>query len=247
LLLECRVLPKILFSIAALCGGGLAQEAGQQPQVKVNVLNVCSPSPEEQHEISAALSRVPRHPSFSADFEVDRGTAVLDQNMNVPGLEQNAVAPSGAAPTADFVRIRHDFAGNAPYSGVQYSFSRDARQMLETLVLRARDPKDVMQVSIEDSASAVTTPAAMLSAITPATRIRLERFGKSSIVLARCQGQNGGPPPDQSAYEPLFAAASSVLADYRALLGASRLVPEELARIGAKPSVKFRKPNGISK
>jgi hypothetical protein len=119
--------------------------------------------------------------------------------------------------------------------------------MLETLVFRVRDPKDVLQVSIEDSASAVTSAASMLSATTPASRIRLERFGKSSIVLARCQGQNSGPPPDQSKYEPLFAAASSVLTDYRTSLGASTLVPEELARIGHRRATKSPKPAAAKK
>jgi hypothetical protein len=229
-----------------LCACCLGQETAQQPQVKVNVLNVCTPAPEEEKEISAALSRLPRHPSFSADFEVDRGRSVLDQNINVPGLPQSAPA-SGEAATADFVRIRHDFANSSPYSGVQYSFSRDEKQMLETLVFRVRDPKDVLQVSIEDSASAVTSAASMLSATTPASRIRLERFGKSSIVLARCQGQNSGPPPDQSKYEPLFAVASSVLTDYRTLLGASTLVPEELARIGHRRATKSPKPAAAKK
>jgi len=53
--------------------------------------------------------------------------------------------------------------------------------MVETLVLRVRDPKDLMEVAIEDSASAVTSASAMLSADTPAARVKLERFGKSSV------------------------------------------------------------------
>jgi hypothetical protein len=245
LLVKCRVLPKICGFVVLLAACCLAQESSQPPQVKVNVLNVCTPSATEQQEISAALSKVPRHPSFGADFEVDRGRAVLDQKLNVPGLPQSAPASSDIV-TADFVRIRHDFGSSSPYSGVQYSFSRDAHQMLETVVFRVRDPKDVLQVSIEDMASAVTTASAMLSTKTPASRIRLERFGKSSIVLARCQGENGGPPPDQSAYEPLFASASSLLADYRALLGASTLIPEELARIAGKRPSKQRKAGAHS-
>jgi len=115
--------------------------------------------------------------------------------------------------------------------------------MVETLVFRVRDPKDLMQVSIEDSASAVTTPAAMLTTNTPATRIKLERFGKSSVVLARCYATDTGPAPDQSAYEPLFQSASTIVANYRGLLGARRMVPEELARLGAGASSK-RNPLG---
>ncbi len=87
--------------------------------------------------------------------------------------------------------------------------------MVETLVLHVRDPKDLIQVSMEDSASAIGSPENMVAANTPASRIRLERFGKSSIALARCTGSENGPPPDQSAYEPLFRSASEVLADYR--------------------------------
>jgi len=141
-------------------------------------------------------------------------------------------APMSSAETsANFVRMRRDFSSQAVYSNVQYSFSRDSQQMVETLVFRVREPKDLLQVAIEDSASSVTTAAAMLGAATPASRIKLERFGKSSVVLARCPGQNGGAPPDQSAYEPLFSSASSILSDYRTLIGAKRLVPEELVRI----------------
>jgi hypothetical protein len=126
---------------------------------------------------------------------------------------------------------------------VQYAFSRDRAQMVETLVFRVRDPKDLLQLSIEDNATSVTTAAAMLGASTPASRIKLERFGKSSVVLARCPGQSGEPAPNQGAYEPLFSAASSILSSYRGVLGARKLVPEELLRIdrtgnGASPSGK---------
>jgi hypothetical protein len=103
--------------------------------------------------------------------------------------------------------------------------------MIETLVFRVRDPKDLLQVSIEDSASSVTSASAMLGSATPANRIRLERFGKSSVVLARCSGTTESPAPDQTKYEPLFASASSILSDYRGVFGAKTLVPEELARI----------------
>ncbi|HKW17339.1 MAG TPA: hypothetical protein VJO35_07530 [Terriglobales bacterium] len=218
-----------------------AQEANPQgkPQVKVNVLNVCTPSQQEQQEISSALGRIPRHPSFSQDFEVDRGRSVLDQSTNplasvgmAPATSEGASGHSSAAPaSAQFVRIRHDFADNVPLSTVQYSFSRDTEEMVETLVFRVRDPKDLLELSIESRASSVTTPAAMLASATPAGRIKLERFGKSSVVLARCSGANGGPPVDQSAYEPLFSSASSILMDYRGLLQSRKLIPEELARM----------------
>jgi len=137
---------------------------------------------------------------------------------------------------ADWVRIRREFSVQALFSTVQYSFSSDPKNMVETLVFRVREPKDLMQVSIEDSASAVTSPSTMLTTSTPANRVKLERFGKSSVVLARCSGSEAGPAPDQSAYEPLFQAASAVLSNYRGLLGARTTVPEELARLGSGES-----------
>jgi hypothetical protein len=105
-------------------------------------------------------------------------------------------------------------------------------------VLHVRDPKDLIQVSLEDSASSVASADAMLSTNTPVSRIRLERFGKSSIALARCAATENGTPIDQSAYEPLFRSASDVLAGYRGLLGARVIVPEELAKVapGSKPA-----------
>src|SRR5262249_7299491 len=143
-----------------------------------------------------------------------------------------------------WVRLRREFAVQALFSTVQYSFSQDARNMVETLVFHVRDPKDLLELTIEDSASSVTTPAAMLSANTPASRIKLERFGKSSVVLARCNATEGSAPPDQSAYEPQSQSASAIVSSYRNLLGARTTVPEELARVTAmapahgKPAVK---------
>ena len=214
-------------------GLGLLATAQQpsQPQVKVNVLNVCSPSAEEQHEIASALARVPKQPLFGADFEIDRGRTSLEVG---PGFLQpgSGTQMSSDPGVANWVRIRREFSVQALFSTVQYSFSTDPKNMVETLVFRVRDPKDLMQVSIEDSASAVTTPATMLSTSTPASRIKLERFGKSSVVLARCSASEAGPAPDQSAYEPLFQSASTILSNYRGLLGARNTVPDELARLG---------------
>jgi hypothetical protein len=157
----------------------------------------------------------------------------LDASAN-PLMAAGNVAPVKSDTTsADFVRVRHDFAGESFYSTVQYSFSRDSQQMVETLVFRVRDPKDLMQVSIEDSASSVTSAAVMLGAGTPASRIRLERFGKSSVVLARCTGEGDGPAPDQSAYAPLFSSASTLLAGYRNIFSAKTMVPAELTRVGS--------------
>lgn len=212
------------------------------------MLNVCSPSAEEQKEIAAALARVPKQPLFGSDFEVTRGRSTL---ADMPGFMKAAEGShvAGEPSVASYVRIRREFSVQALFASVQYSFSNDGQDMVETLVLHVRDPKDLIQVSIEDSASSVTTSEAMLGANTPASRVRLERFGKSSIALARCLAPEGGTAPDQSAYEPLFRSASDVLANYRGLLDAKKIVPEELGKItGASkpktpaPKSKMMKP-----
>jgi hypothetical protein len=213
----------------------------QQPQVKVNVLNVCTPAPDEQKELSATLAKVPEKPTFAKDFEVARGHSTLDENTPVPGMEK---LPAGAISSSDWVRVRREFPDAAIFSNVQYSFSVDSKNMVETLVLRVRDPKDVMQISIEDSASAVASAASMLSTSTPVSRVKLERFGKSSVVLARCSGGDGNPSVDQTAYEPIFRSASSIMERYRTALGARKMVPGELARLGVGT---LKKPAATSK
>lgn len=224
--------PKASFSVLALCLTCAVSLSGQQPPVKVNVLNVCTPSEEEQKEISSALARVPKQPMFSQDFEVARGRSSLAE---APGFLQagQSAQLSDEPSIANWVRLRREFSVQALFSTVQYSFSDDSKNMIETLVLHVRDPKDLVQLSIEDSASAVASPASMLAASSPASRIKLERFGRSSVVLARCTGTEGGPPPDQSAYEPLFASASAIMTNYRALLSAQRTIPDELSRVAA--------------
>jgi hypothetical protein len=223
-----------------------------QPQVKVNMLNVCTPSADEQKEIANALARIPKQPLFAADFEVSRGRSTLtDMPSFVPVDQRTHVSDEPSV--ASYVRIRREFSVQALFASVQYSFSNDGQNMVETLVLHVRDPKDLIMVSLEDSASAVTSSEAMLGSNTPANRVRLERFGKSSIALARCQASEGGPPPDQSAYEPLFRSASDVMANYRGLLGVKTIVPEELGKISGEvkpkttPKQKTAKPAAPTK
>ena len=213
----------------------------------MNVLNVCTPSAEEQKEIAAALAKIPKQPLFGDDFEISRGRSTLADMPNFlrPGQSTRV---AGEPSIASYVRIRREFSVQALFARVQYSFSNDGQNMVETLVLHVRDPKDLIQVSVEDNASAVTSPATMLTANTPASRIRLERFGKSSVTLARCAASEGGTPIDQSAYEPLFRSASEVLANYRNLLGVKHTVPEELAKVGVsakregEPKSKMARP-----
>jgi len=205
--------------------------------VKVNVLNVCTPTADDQKELSSALAKVPAKPAFAKDFEVARGHSTLDPNMPMAGMEK---LPSSATVASDWVRIRREFPAGAAFANVQYSFSTDAGTMIETLVLRVRDPKDLMQVSVEDSASAVTSASAMLSSDTPVSRIRLERFGKPSVALSRCPAEEGRPATDQSAYEPIFRAASAVLTRYRDALSVRRIVLQELTRMGKNEPAKAK-------
>ena len=213
----------------------VAAASAQQPPVKVNVINVCAPSADEQKELASALAKVPGKPAFSKDYEVSRGHSTLDPSTPIPGMQ---ALPPGAVSAADWVRVRREFPDATLFSNVQYSFSVDAKNMVETLVLRVRDPKDLMQISIEDSASAVASATAMLSTSTPVSRVKLERFGKASVALARCSGGEGSPATDQSAYEPIFHAASSIMERYRDALGARKMIPQELARLGMGTSTK---------
>jgi hypothetical protein len=148
-----------------------------QPQVKVNVLNVCTPSAEEQKEIATALARIPKQPLFGSDFEISHGISTLTDSPNFlqPG---QGTQVSGEPSVARYVRIRHEFALQAMFSSVQYSFSDDGQNMVETLVLHIRDPKDLIQVSMEDSASAIGSAATKVGAKTPGNPGRLERLGK---------------------------------------------------------------------
>jgi hypothetical protein len=234
----------LLATIPAVAQQSSAQQAPEtsnQPQVKVNVLNVCTPSAGEQKEIAAALARIPKQPLFSDDFEISHGRSTLAEAPNFlkPG---SGTQVSDTPSVASYVRIRREFAVQALFSSVQYSFSNDGENMIETLVLHVRDPKDLIQVSMEDSASAIGSAENMVAANTPVNRLRLERFGKSSIALARCSGSENGPAPDQSTYEPLFHSASEVLASYRTLLGAKRTVPAELAQIPGAGSKAAARP-----
>jgi hypothetical protein len=252
-----RILVSILFigllgspwapKVRAQEPAGNAQSA--EPQVKVNMLNVCTPSADEQKEIASALARVPKSPLFGSDFEVSRGVSTLTDMPNFlkPGQSTHV---AGETSVASYVRIRREFSVQALFASVQYSFSDDGQTMVETLVLHVREPKDLIQVSIEDSASSVTSSGAMLGANTPASRVRLERYGKASVALARCSAAESGQTIDQSAYEPLFRSASDVLANYRNQLKVKAIVPDELAKIkgeaqsktASKPTSKISKP-----
>lgn len=187
-------------------------EKQDQPKVKVNYLNVCAPSAEDQAEIKNALSRVASRPSFAHDFEVSRGRTTMQD-----------------ASESKFVRLRRDLPAESPLLAAQYSMSTDPTNTIETLVLRMRDPKQFHELSLEDRVSSnAASPLAVLGVDTPVSRIRLERFSKNSIVLARCQDA------DQSAYEPLFRQASDVMAQYRKALGLREAFRTDIAWLNAE-------------
>lgn len=212
-----------------------AQAQEKAPPVRVNVLNVCTPGAAEQKEIGDALTRIPAKPRWGTDFEVARGRTTLSQDAAAALTGKRSVT-SAAGPISDWVRIRREFSAASPFLNSLYSFSVDKEHMVETLVFAVRDPKDLLQVSLSETVAAVTSPAAALAAGTPPDHIRLERFGKPSVVLARCAGGPDAPRIDQSAYEPLFRQAATILGTYRSALGARRTVPEELARINPTKS-----------
>lgn len=197
-----------------------AQQPSGQPPVKLNYLNVCTPSEEEQTQIKNALAMIPGKAAFVQDFEITRGVATLKD-----------------APAAKFVRLRREFSSESPFLTAQYSMSTDATSTIETLVLRTRDPKGFHEISLEDrSTSGAASPQAMLAVDTPVNRIRVERLAKSSVVLARCQGA------DQSIFEPIFRQASDIMAQYRQALGLRGSFRSDLAWLSGDNAAKHNGP-----
>lgn len=221
LIYNSGVIRSVLISSVLLVVAAPAQQSpshkSQEPPVKVNVLNVCTPSDEEQKEMAAALAQVSRQPKFGTDFEVSRGHSSL------------------ADSTSDWVRVRREFTGG-PFTTAQYSFSKEKDGTREGLVLFSREAKGVTQIALEDKVTTPVDPASLLSTNTPASRISLERFGKSHLVLARCEAA------DQSKYEPLFRTATDVMATYRAATGAKEIVPPELGRLSLGVGPGYRPP-----
>jgi hypothetical protein len=190
-----------------------------QPKIEVNFLDPCRPAPADVEQMAHALAQVTESPHFSPDFEISRGRTTLTE------AEARAVgvADSQGPMPSFWVRIRREFPAREPLTDVQYSLSVEAGSASEMLALHLRDYHDVLQVLLSD---AVTGSASeVVKADTPPGRIRVERFGKSSIVLARCSGI------DQSAYQPILQTADRIFARYRAAMAVKSVVPAELARL----------------
>jgi hypothetical protein len=189
------------------------QQPDGKPQVKVNYLNVCTPGTDEQAVINSALAAVKPKPTFSSDFEISRGRTTLKD-----------------APDARYVRLRREFSPESPLLTAQYSMSTDSTNTIEILVLRPRDPKDFLEVVMENRVTAgAAAPLAVLQVDTPTSRVRIERLNKSSAVLARC------PEVDQSAYDPVFHQASDIMAQYRAALGLRTAFRSDIAWLSPTP------------
>ena len=172
----------------------------------MNILNVCTPDSDAQKGLSSAMSRLPKMPVFSGDYEISRGVSTIDEGKN-----------------AKYVRLRRDVKGDSPLATIQYSLSADPVNTVVTLVFRGKDVKDLLALSVEDKLStSASKPPAVVASDTPATRIRVERAGKTTLGLARCQDV------DQTAYEPLFAQASALLADYRRVLKLRTMLASDL-------------------
>ncbi len=213
--------------IGLFCICASAQQAPQssKPEVKVTYLNVCTPSDTEKQELGAALTRLPAKPRFSPDFEISRGRSTATEPPVVIAEQALPGKVVGSDAVSNWVRVRREFPPDSPFISVQYTLSTNGRGAVETLVFRARDPKDILQISLEAKATG-TDPTALLKSNTPAERIRLERFGKSSVALARC------PTADQMAYQEVFRDGSVVMARYRDALGVRQIVPGDLRRLG---------------
>lgn len=214
-----------LLSCAAMAQNAPADTKNEQnPPVKVNVLNVCTPSADEQQELKAALARLPKSPAFDADYEISRGIATIEEGKR-----------------SKYVRLRREVKGDSPLATVQYSLSADPENTIETLVFRGREVKDLLALSIEDKlSSSVSKPSAVLSADTPASRVRVERAGKSTVALARCEGV------DQSKYDAIFSQASSILSNYRRVLRLKSMLASDIAWLGAGSSATHPSKTGAS-
>ena len=96
--------------------------------------------PRSRRKSAAALARIPKQPLFSPDFEISHGVSTLTDAPNFlqPGQSTQI---SGEPSVARYVRIRREFSVQALFSSVQYSFSNDGQNMVETLVLHVRDPE----------------------------------------------------------------------------------------------------------
>jgi hypothetical protein len=222
--LQAKSICKVLAGNFLLCGAlALGQQApssgAPKPKFQVNFLNSCRPAQADLEEMGRALVRVREKPAFASDFEISRGLTTLTE---AEARAAGASVGSGNTPST-WVRIRREFPESASLRDVQYSLSVEGTSASEVLALHMRDSQELLQVLISDSVTG--SAKQVVGTDTPPDRIRIERFGKPSIVLARCGAV------DQSAYEPLFLQAGKIFEKYRAAMAIKSVVPAELARL----------------
>ena len=130
-------------TVILICAvGAFAQDAPKaetpkqeekKTEVRINMLNVCTPSEAEQQEIKAALDRIPKRAVFTPDFEVSRGRATMEE-----------------ASASRYLRLRRELDSKTGFNTAQYSISTDADKMTEKLVMKVANPKDLLQITLED-------------------------------------------------------------------------------------------------
>jgi hypothetical protein len=215
----------LLLGTAALAQGPEAPKSDnakpeeKKPEVRVNMLNVCTPSEAEQQEIKAALAKIPARVSFQPDFEISRGRTTMEN-----------------AASARYLRLRRELDPKTGFSTAQYSISTDAEKTTETLVMKLANPKDLLMITLEDRVTAGAPASSLLDVDTPVSRISLERFGKPGLVLAHCENV------DQSTYAPIFAEGSKLFAAYRKSLGLRGAFRSDLTWLVSRS--KFDAPKG---
>ena len=206
----------LTIALLGVVSAGVSAQGGPTsapPQIRLNVVNACAPNDLEQKQIAAALARIPERPAFSKDFEIARG---------------HSTDKEGAS---DWIRLRREFMPDTLFSSVQFMLTISGDSIEESLVLHAKanQPGEPLQISLENEVTQGRA-AEVLRSDTPPNRIRLERFGKPSLVLARCS------QIDQKAYESLFRTAAERFARYRAALDVRGTVAPELARFQSAPA-----------
>ena len=121
-----RLLPLLLIP-GLLAVLPLAAQEAQKSRVQINVINVCTPGEAEVKQMQEAVTRIPARPRFTSDFEISRGRSSMQGSVS------------------RWVRLRRDFGADSPFVTAQYTMSVQEDSITETLVLRLRDPRDVVQ------------------------------------------------------------------------------------------------------
>lgn len=195
-----------------------------KPRFKVSFVNSCRPTQADVAEMRQLLQQFHTEPAFATDFEIARGvTTLTEAEARAAGVSTDA-----AGQPSLWVRLHRDLPPASPLSGAQYSISLENHSVSEVLVLHLRNTEKAMQIVLSNTVTG--TPEQALHTLTPPDRLRVERYGKPSLILARC-------PVDQSAYELLFTLGREVFETYRKTMGVERIVPAELERLpGQKES-----------